>query len=167
MFILKIRLEDPDAKETKQFVEDQVKVTNELLGKCEYRGMLRERITEMFDYPRFSAPSKCRGKYYYYHNSGLQAQSVLYVQDGLESTPTVLLDPNSLSDDGTVALSSLALSEDGRYLAYGLSKSGSDWVTVSVMRVEDKVKEMDNLTWVSLVDFMFSLSLSHSFICSG
>lgn len=151
MFILKIRLEDPDAKETKEFVEEQVKVTNKLLDTCEEREMLRQRITEMFNYPRFSAPSKCGGKYFYSHNSGLQAQSVMYVQDGLESTPTVLLDPNSLSDDGTVALSSLALSEDGRYLAYGLSKSGSDWVTVSVMRVDDKVKELDTLNWVSLV----------------
>lgn len=67
----------------------------------------------------------------------------------------MLLDPNGLSKDGTVALTSPSVSEDGEYLAYGLSLSGSDWVTIKVMRVKDKKPEPDSLSWVSIEDFFF------------
>lgn len=68
----------------------------------------------------------------------------------MDGEPEVLLDPNSLSEDGTVSLNTLSVSEDAKYLAYGLSTSGSDWVTIKVMRVEDKRVEPDTLSWVSV-----------------
>ncbi len=73
------------------------------------------------------------------------------IQDSLDGEPEVLLDPNSLSEDGTVALSTLSVSEDAKYLAYGLSASGSDWVTIKVTRVEDKKVEADTLSWVGIL----------------
>jgi len=74
-----------------------------------------------------------------------------FIQDSLDGETEVLLDPNALSEDGTVSLSSLSISEDAKYLAYGLSASGSDWVTINVMRVEDKKVEADTLSWVSIL----------------
>ncbi|KAL9225736.1 hypothetical protein vseg_001626 [Gypsophila vaccaria] len=141
-------LEDPESEETKGFVLDQVKITDELLQECELRDKLKDSITELFDYPRYYAPFKRGDKYFYFHNSGLQPQSVLYVQDNLDGKAEVLLDPNQLSDDGTVSLSTYSLSEDANFLAYGLSSSGSDWVTIKVMRVEDRKVEADTLSWV-------------------
>ncbi|CAI0435434.1 unnamed protein product [Linum tenue] len=140
-------LEDPDSEETKAFVEEQVKLTDSVLKTCDAREKLKEKITKLFDHPRYEAPSKRGDKYFYFHNTGLQAQSVLYVQDGLEGEPEVLLDPNTLSEDGTVALGKLSVSEDGKYLAYGVSSSGSDWITIKVMRVEDKRVEEDTISW--------------------
>lgn len=67
----------------------------------------------------------------------------------MEGEAQVLLDPNSLSEDGTVSLSSFSVSEDAKYLAYGISSSGSDWVTIKVMQVGDKSAEPDTLSWVS------------------
>ncbi|KAE8680378.1 Prolyl endopeptidase [Hibiscus syriacus] len=141
-------LEDPDAEEVKDFVQKQVKLTESVFEKCEVKDKLRDKITKLFDHPRYEVPFKRGKKYFYHHNTGLQAQNVLYVQDSLDGEAEVLLDPNSLSEDGTVSLSSLSVSEDAKYLAYGLSSSGSDWVTIKVMRVEDKSSEPDTLSWV-------------------
>lgn len=149
-------LEDPDAEEVKDFVQKQVKLTESVIEKCEAKDKLRDKITKLFDHPRYDVPFKRGDKYFYFHNTGLQAQNVLYVQDSLEGEAEVLLDPNSLSEDGTVSLSALSVSEDAKYLAYGLSSSGSDWVTIKVMRVEDKSAEPDTLSWVKFSDISWT-----------
>ncbi|KAL8233312.1 hypothetical protein R6Q57_003090 [Mikania cordata] len=141
-------LEDPDSEETKEFVKKQVELTESVLKKCETREKLHDKLTKFYDYPKYSAPFREADKYFYFHNSGLQPQKVLYMQDSLDGEAEVLLDPNGLSDDGTVALSTYAVSEDAKYLAYALSSSGSDWVSVKVMRIADKKVEPDTLLWV-------------------
>ncbi|KAL7117624.1 hypothetical protein ACP275_03G083100 [Erythranthe tilingii] len=141
-------LEDSDSAETKEFVEKQMKLTDSVLKTCETRDKLREKLTKFYDFPKYNAPFREGGKYFYFHNTGLQPQTVLYVQDSLDGKPEVLLDPNTLSADGTVALSEYAVSEDAKYLAYGTSSSGSDWVTINVMRIDDKIIEPDTISWV-------------------
>ncbi|GLT74399.1 hypothetical protein SLA2020_462020 [Shorea laevis] len=141
-------LEDPDSEETKEFVQKQVELCESILKKCQVREKLREKITKLFDHPRYDAPFKRGNKYFYSHNTGLQAQDVIYVQNSLDGEPEVLLDPNVLSEDGTVSLHTISVSKDAKYLAYGLSSSGSDWETIKVMRVEDKAVEPDTLLWV-------------------
>ncbi|KAG8389843.1 hypothetical protein BUALT_Bualt01G0020600 [Buddleja alternifolia] len=141
-------LEDPDSAGTKEFVEKQMTITDSVLKTCETREKLREKLTKLYDFPKYGAPFRAGDKYFYFHNTGLQPQTVLYVQDSLDGKPEVLLDPNTLSEDGTVALSGFAVSEDAKYLAYGISSSGSDWVTINVMRIEDKSNEPDTVSWV-------------------
>ncbi|KAL2613528.1 hypothetical protein R1flu_025220 [Riccia fluitans] len=141
-------LEDPESEETKEFVEKQVKLTASVLEKCRTKEKLKERITTLYDYPKFDCPRKRGDKYFYTHNTGLQPQSVLYVQDNLDAEAEVLLDPNTLSEDGTVSLSASSLSEDGTYFACGISASGSDWVNIKYMRVADKTFASDTLDWV-------------------
>lgn len=158
-------LEDPDAQEVKEFVEKQVKLTDSVLQTCDTREKLRETITKLFDHPRFDAPFRRGDKYFYFHNTGLQAQKVLYVQDSLDGKAEVLLDPNGLSEDGTVSLNTCAISEDAKYLAYGLSSSGSDWVTIKVMRVEDKRVETDTLSWVKFSGISWTHDSKGFFYC--
>ncbi|KAG8632267.1 hypothetical protein MANES_18G007901v8 [Manihot esculenta] len=141
-------LEDPDSGEVKQFVQEQVRLTESVLKSCDAREKLRDKITKLFDHPRYDVPFKRGDKYFYFHNTGLQAQNVLYVQGSLDGKPEMLLDPNALSEDGTVSLNKISVSEDAKYLAYGLSSSGSDWVTIKVMHVENKRVEVDTLSWV-------------------
>ncbi|KAK9200426.1 hypothetical protein WN944_015623 [Citrus x changshan-huyou] len=120
-------LEDPDAEEVKDFVQKQAELTDSVLNKCDVRDRLREKITKLFDSPQYDTPFEQGNKYVYFHNTGLQPQSVLYVQDSLDAEAKVLLDPNTLSEDGTVAITTVSVSEDAKYLAYALSNSGSDW----------------------------------------
>ncbi|CAL5416164.1 unnamed protein product [Camellia sinensis] len=141
-------LENPEAEEVKDFVEKQVKLTESVLEKCDAREKLREKITKLFDHPRYCAPFRRGKKYFYFHNSGLQPQSVLFMQDSLDGEPEVLFDPNGLSKDGTVSMRICAVSQDAKYLAYGLSSSGSDWITIKVMQIENKTIEPDTVSWV-------------------
>ncbi|WJX09143.1 prolyl oligopeptidase [Trifolium repens] len=143
-------LENPDAQQVKDFVQQQIVLTDSVLKTCDYfRTKLGDTIKKVFDHPRYSAPFK-RGlnTYFYFHNTGLQPQSVLYVQDGLEGQPHVLLDPNLLSHDGTVSLNTFSVSKDATFFAYGLSSSGSDWLTIKVMSLHHNLLQPDTLSWV-------------------
>lgn len=128
-------LEDPDSKETQAFVEAQNELTQKVLAQCETRDQFKELFTALYDYPKFGTPFKRGNRYYYYHNSGLQQQYVLYGQDSLAAEAVCLLDPNTLSEDGTVALKDATFSDDGSLMAYSLSSGGSDWATIKVLGV--------------------------------
>lgn len=120
-------LEDDNSAETKAWVEAQNKVTFDYLNQIPERAKIKSRLTELWNYERYSAPSEQGGKYFYSKNNGLQNQSVLYVANSITDSGRVLMDPNTLSSDGTVALSGISISDDGKLMAYGVSVSGSDW----------------------------------------
>ncbi len=120
-------LEDDNSAETKAWVEAQNKVTFAYLNTIPERAKIKSRLTELWNYEKYSAPNEQGGKYFYSKNDGLQNQFVLYVADSVKDAGRVLLDPNKLSTDGTVALSGLRISDDGKMMAYGLAVAGSDW----------------------------------------
>jgi prolyl oligopeptidase len=143
-------LEDDTSAETAAWVEAQNKVTFPYLEKIPYRKQLLDRVTQVSNYERYSAPSR-RGPYFFYsHNSGLQNQSVLYIQRGLTGTPEVLIDPNAWSTDGTVRLSTFVPSTDAKYAVYGISRSGSDWQDYKVMELATKKTLSDTVQWVKV-----------------
>jgi len=141
-------LEDPNADETKGWVDAQNKVTFGYLNALPRRDEINARLTELWDYERYGIPFKQGNRYFYYKNDGLQNQSVLYTLPTLDADPTVLLDPNTLSEDGTVALSGISISENGQYLAYGLSTAGSDWMEWKVRSIETGEDTSDHVKWV-------------------
>jgi len=145
-------LEDTDSPETRRWIEAQNKVTFDFLGAIPARERIRERLTELWDFPKAWAPLRRGGYYFQLRNSGLQNQNVLYVTDSPDSPGRVLLDPNTLSVDGTVALTSWSPSEDGRYLAYATSSGGSDWLTWRVRDVESGKDLPDQIEWSKFCD---------------
>jgi prolyl oligopeptidase len=136
------------ATEVAAWVEAQNKVTEAYLASIPEREAIKKRITELWDYEKFSAPFKDGGRYFYSHNTGLQNQNVLYVTDAPEATGRVLLDPNAWSKDGTVALAGFAVSQDGKLAAYGVAEAGSDWNTWKVLDVTTGKPLDDQLKWV-------------------
>lgn len=140
-------LENDTSAETAAWVEAQRAVTNEYLEHIPFRAAIKDRMTHLINYERFSVPSKRFGRYIFSKNNGLQNQSVIYIQSSLDSDPDVLLDPNLLSEDGTVSLGSISQSNDGKYLAYTIQRSGSDWVEIYVMDIATKELLPDHIEW--------------------
>jgi prolyl oligopeptidase len=141
-------LEDTDSTETHAWVEAENKITFGYLEQIPYRQSIRDRLTKLWNYERFTTPSQYGGRYFYQHNTGLQQQNVLLVAESLNAEPRVLLDPNTLSTDGTVALAGEAISDDGKLMAYGLAASGSDWTEWHVRDIDTGKDLSDNLKWV-------------------
>ena len=138
-------LEDDNSAETKAWVEAQNKVTFDYLNSIPERKNIEKRLTEIWNYEKYSAPSKMGNKYFYSKNDGLQNQYVMYVTDSPDKAGRVLLDPNKLSEDGTVALSGTAISDDAKTLAYGLASAGSDWNEWHFLDIETGKKLPDIL----------------------
>lgn len=141
-------LEDDNSEETAAWVKAQNDVTNAYLANIPFRDQVRERLTSMWNYPRYGVPFKKGGKYFFFKNDGIQNQSVLYIQDSLQAEPRVFLDPNKLSEDGTTALGTYSVSKDGKFFAYAISKAGSDWNEIYVMETETGNQLTDKLEWV-------------------
>jgi len=141
-------LEELDSEETKAWVEAENKLSFDYLAAIPARNTLKDRITKLWNYEKYGVPFKEGNRYFYFRNSGLQNQSVLYTVTGLDAPPKMILDPNTLSSDGTVAVSGTQVSPDGKLLAYSISASGSDWQEWKVRDVETGQDLSDHLMWV-------------------
>lgn len=140
-------LEADRSKETAEWVAAENKVTNEYLAKIPFRAKLLQRLKEVADYEKVSAPFENNGKWYVFKNNGLQNQSVLYQMNELGGTLHEFLDPNKLSTDGTVALQDISFSKDGKHMAYVISRSGSDWQEIYVKDVATGKLLPDHIEW--------------------
>ena len=141
-------LEYDTAANTEAWVAAQNKVTFDYLGQIPFRNKIKERLTEIFNYPKYSSPFRVGDYYFFSKNDGLQNQSVIYYQKGIDGEPKVFLDPNKMSEDGTAAVSLLGASKDHKYMAYAINQSGSDWQQINVIEIETLAKTKDELNWV-------------------
>ncbi len=141
-------LEDDNAEDTLAWVEAQNKVTFGYLDTIPYRPKIKDRLTEIFNYPRYSSPFRVGEHYFFYKNDGLQNQSVCYIQKGLDGAPEVFFDPNALSPDGTVRVGIIGPSGDDKYLAVSRGEAGSDWSEIRVMEIATKQELPDRIAWV-------------------
>lgn len=141
-------LESTESASTSAWIEAQNKITQDYLKQIPFRGAIRSRLEELWNYERFSSPQKHGEFYYHFRNAGLQNQDILYRQSTLEAEPEKVLDPNQFSSDGTTALGSLAFSGDGQYLAFELSAAGSDWREIRIMDLSSKQLLPEKIQWV-------------------
>ena len=143
-------LED-DVRESEavaSWVADQNELTDGYLESLAARNHFTERLGELWNYERVGVPVKRGDLYFFSRNDGLQNQSVLYVQAGLDGLPRVLIDPNEWSDDGTISLAQWVPGPEGRYLAYGIQDGGSDWRTWRILDVQTGELLDDELNWL-------------------
>ncbi|MBI3793059.1 MAG: S9 family peptidase [Gemmatimonadetes bacterium] len=143
-------LEDDTASAVKSWVEAQNKVTFAHLEAIPFRMALKQRLTALLDYPRVGLPVR-RGKWLFFaKNTGLQNQSVWYVQEGPTGTPATYLDPNVLSPDGTTRVSEPIINRDATLAAHTVSQAGSDWQEIQVRQLPAGTLLPDRIRWVKV-----------------
>jgi len=145
-------LENADAASTEKFVEQENELTFGYLAKLPGREAIKKQLTDLWNYEKFGGFQKAGNHYFYFHNSGLQNQSVLYVMDSLDmdsnkAAPRVLLDPNTYRKDGTAALSGESISWNGKLFAYAVAQAGSDWAEWRVRDVATGKDSSDLIQW--------------------
>jgi prolyl oligopeptidase len=132
----------------RQWVAEENALTDSYLATLPGRAAFKQRMTELFSYERFTVPEKKGGRYFYTRNTGLQNQNVLYVRDGLDGAPRMLIDPNTWSADGATALAEWDPSEDGKHLLYSIQEGGTDWRVVKVLDADTGRVLPDEVKWV-------------------
>ncbi|HBL21891.1 MAG TPA: S9 family peptidase, partial [Alteromonas mediterranea] len=129
---------EEESEEVNAWVEAQNELARPYLAELPSKALYKERLTALWDYEKYSTPYMVNDKLFYTYNDGLQNQYVLYMADGQNGKPEVLIDPNTLSDDGTVSMASTELSPKASYLAYMLSDGGTDWKTIHIRETSNK-----------------------------
>ncbi len=127
-------LEDENSEETKDWISSQNKLTRQYLNNVPFRNRIKDRLEELWRFPKKSALEEKGKHFYFFKNDGLQNHPVLYRQKGLDGTPKVFLDPNTFSKDGLLSMTDHIFSKDGKYMVYGVSKGGSDWKEFYVLK---------------------------------
>ena len=140
-------LEDDNSAETQQWVAAENKLTRSYLDKLPQRERLMKRMKTLVNYEKIGTSFHVHGTWYVYKNNGLQNQSVLYKMEHLGGKLIEVLDPNKLSADGTVALKGINFSHNGRYMAYIISRSGSDWQEIYVKDLQTGRDLADHIEW--------------------
>ena len=140
-------LEDTDAPETRTWIEAQNALTARVLDEASARPEIRRRLAELWDHPRAGAPWRRGDRWFQLRNTGLQDQDVLSTATAPEDDGEILLDPNTLSEEGTTALTAVEVSDSGELVAYAVSDAGSDWRTWRVRRTATGEDLPDMIRW--------------------
>jgi prolyl oligopeptidase len=141
-------LEDDNSEETKEWVKSENQITSQYLSSIPFYDKVKNRLEQLWNYPKYSSPFKEGEWYYFYKNDGLQNQAILYRQMGLTGNPEVFIDPNKMSKDGTAAIGTPAFSKNKKYAVYLESQAGSDWQVAHVMDVSDKKLLDDSVNYI-------------------
>ena len=141
-------MESLDSPEVKPWIAAQNAVTEPFLNALPHRKTLNERLTALWDYPRVGLPSLEGGQMFYAKNSGLQRQSPIFRRDDIDKPPTLVIDPNVISEEGTVALAEYKVSPDAKLMAYGLSEGGADWETIHLRDLGTGKDLDDEVRWM-------------------
>ncbi|HKW11365.1 MAG TPA: prolyl oligopeptidase family serine peptidase [Gemmatimonadaceae bacterium] len=141
-------MEDLNATDVADWVKQENTVTEQYFSQLGMRAQFKNRITELWNYPKVGLPFRVAGRLFYARNTGLQRQSVFFSRTSLGGPAKLVLDPNTLSADGSIALAGLSPSPDGKYLAYGISEGGADWRTLLVRELESGKQLADTVRWL-------------------
>ncbi len=141
-------MEDESNDNLNKWVDEQNELTQSHLSNIADKSEIKERLESLFNYSKYENVRVIGKNIVFQYNDGLKNQSVFYIQRGINETPVVLIDPNTLSEDGTVAISLNGNSKDNKYLSYLQSSAGSDWQEIKIINLDTLEEHKDKLEWV-------------------
>ncbi len=141
-------MEDLESPAVAKWVKKQNELTFSYLDSIPFRSEINQRLNEVWNYPKYRPPFRVDDQYFFFKNTGLQDQSVLYTLDTLEGQPDTFLNPNKFSQSGTIALKNVEADSSGAYMAYSVSKGGSDWEEIRVRHINKNRDLRDTLQWI-------------------
>lgn len=139
-------MEDENDPRTKKFIEENNALFEDFIDK-QVLNHYKKEYRRFNDYAKYEFITRHDDIYYYLKNDGLMNQPIIYRKKGLDGTPEVLLDINTLSEDGTTSSINRAISKNHQYLVTTLSVHGSDWQTIYIKDLETG-QEVEKLEWV-------------------
>ncbi|MFQ6006802.1 MAG: S9 family peptidase, partial [Woeseia sp.] len=151
------RMEDVGSETVRKWIEAENQISFPYLAAIPARDSLLKRFRDLWDYERYALPTKKAGRYFYWHNDGLQDQSVLYLTESLQGQPRVLIDPNRLREDATDSVGSVEISHDGTLIAYSISDGGSDWKQWHIHDVDSSEDHPDLISGTKFTGISWSL----------
>ena len=149
-------MEDLDSKAVADWVAAQNAVTDPYLDQLPLRQQFIDRLTALWNYPRVGLPDIEGGQLFYSRNTGLQRQSPVYRRSSFDGEPTLVIDPNTISEDGSLSLAQYQPSPDARLLAYGLAEGGADWRTIRVRDLTTGRDLPDEVRWMRFSDISWT-----------
>ena len=145
---------DPELRE---WVAAQAACTEQHLAGVPARNAFRSYLGQLWDHPRRGAPWRKADRWFQLANDGHQDQDVLWTAPARPDEPraslppteawTVLIDPNTWTDDGTASLSGLSITDDGSRAAFARSDAGSDWLVWRIVEIATGEVLDDEVTW--------------------
>ena len=139
-------LEDDEGRDTYAWVKQENELTKSYLAKIPFRDTLKQRMTALWNYPKYTPPFNATSRYFYYKNNGLQNQPILFMMKSLQFVPMEYFDPNKISLEGTTAITQTVPSMDGKYMAFMLSNQGSDWSEIRIKEVTNMKSLPEKIT---------------------
>jgi len=149
-------LEDSHHPRTQEWLNDQQNLFNQYIQSNSHRGEIKKTLQRLLDYESYSIPVCSAGSIFFKQRLPGENQPALYVQNGLEGAPRLLINPNAMSVSQTIALADFSPSPDGKRVAFGLAESGSDWTKWGIMDVATRETTSDCLERIKFFPVVWS-----------
>ena len=138
-------LEKENSSDVNKWIKEQNSLTQEYLSKIEDRDDMKEELVNLMDYNKYSLPIKRNRKVFFLKNDDITKQAVLCLRETKYSEDEILYDPNNEDSEGKISISGFQVNKDGKYLAYSISRSGSDWKEFRIIDIEEKKHLKDEI----------------------
>ncbi|MBV8073309.1 MAG: hypothetical protein JO270_25665, partial [Acidobacteriaceae bacterium] len=130
-------LEDQNSPQTRAWIAAQQKYAAQFFAGIPERAKIRAQLEPLERIEDRKVPSVANGKYFFRERLAHEQQPSIYVQNGADARPRVLVEARKLSADESVSPSIVDVSRDGHVLAYALRRGGQDETEIHFLDVEN------------------------------
>jgi prolyl oligopeptidase len=130
-------LEDAKSPQTRAWIGEQNKYTQQYLSQLTNRPEIIRQLTELERVDEYFTPTLRGGKYFFRKRLAGENQASIYVRDGWKGTDRRLIDATKLSSDQNTSVGMDDISKDGNLLVYSVRRGGADEESVHVIQVRE------------------------------